>query len=69
MLFRSGDTWKQYYETLKEMLLKSVKQKGDIYWWDPTIDLGRGGVGSVYCTAVYTMILAMPCHYIPLYQR
>ena len=25
--------------------------------------------GPVYCTAVYTMILAMPYHYLPLYQR
>ena len=27
------------------------------------------GVGPVYATAVYTTILAMPYHYIPLYQR
>ena len=30
---------------------------------------GMGGVGPTYSTAVYTMILAMPYHYIPLYQR
>jgi hypothetical protein len=28
-----------------------------------------GGVGPTYATAVYVMILAMPYHYIPLYQR
>ena len=29
-----------------------------------------GKVGNeIYATAVYTMILAMPYHYIPLYQR
>jgi hypothetical protein len=28
-----------------------------------------GGVGRLYCTAVYVTILAMPYHYLPLYQR
>jgi hypothetical protein len=35
-------------------------------WWEP---FDGQGVGPVYATAVYTTILAMPYHYIPLYQR
>ena len=27
------------------------------------------GINDVYATAVYTTILAMPYHYLPLYQR
>jgi hypothetical protein len=33
--------------------------------WDPVDQK----VGPLYATAVHTMILAMPYHYIPLYQR
>ncbi len=57
-----GDTWKRWYESQKEQLLKTVKHRGDEAWWE-------GEVGSVYCTAAYATILAMPWHYIPLYQR
>jgi hypothetical protein len=63
-----GDTWRKYYTETKDLLLKSISSKGDLYYWEPKLDQGRP-VGSVYCTAVYTMILAMPYHYVPLYQR
>jgi hypothetical protein len=52
------------------LLLKNVSTaRGDMFFWEPKLDAGYGGVGPVYCTAVYAMILAMPYHYIPLYQR
>ena len=52
------------------MLLKNVSPlSGERYYWEPKLDAGHGGVGPVYCTGVYVMILAMPYHYIPLYQR
>lgn len=57
-----GDTWKRWYAEVKEPLLKTVKRNGDEMHWD-------GDVGPVYCTAVHATILAMPYHYIPLYQR
>ena len=43
--------------------------RGDMYYWEPKLDAGNGGIGPTYSTAVFTMILAMPYHYIPLYQR
>ena len=68
---RGGDTWEKWYGLLKEALVKKATVKGDIAYWDPNetqLDGGRN-VGPVYATSVYTMILAMHYHYIPLYQR
>ena len=64
-----GDTWRQWYPKMAAILLDDVNTQGEISWWEPRLDRGRGGVGPVYCTAVYTMILCMPNHYLPLYQR
>ncbi|MBN2505192.1 MAG: terpene cyclase/mutase family protein [Verrucomicrobia bacterium] len=64
-----GETWSRWYGKIKEILLGAVSRKGQACHWEPSLDQGRGGVGQVYCTAVYTMILAMPYHYVPLYQR
>ncbi len=60
-----GQTWKDWYGWINNLLLKNVKRNGDQCSWNP-ID---GKLGEIYATAVYTMILAMPYHYIPLYQR
>lgn len=65
-----GETWAKWYAQIKDILLKNVSSPGgERYYWEPKLDSGSGGVGPVYSTAVYTMILAMPYHYIPLYQR
>src|SRR5436190_3467481 len=63
-----GETWKSWYGQIKDTLLKAVTTKGETAFWDGKLDQGHS-TGPVYCTAVYTMILAMPYHYIPLYQR
>jgi|YelNatPaOPRAMG01_1025707.scaffolds.fasta_scaffold01344_12 hypothetical protein len=64
-----GDTWARWYGMIKEQLLSAVSERGDQVWWDQ----GRFGdsrsVGPVWATAIYTTILAMPYHYLPLYQR
>jgi len=65
-----GEIWARWYSQLKDLLLKNVSTaRGDMFFWEPKLDAGYGGVGPVYCTAVYAMILAMPYHYVPLYQR
>jgi squalene cyclase len=64
-----GDTWGKWYEQIKNVLLKNVQRQGELAHWEPNADNGKDDVGAVYCTAVYTNILAMPYHYIPLYQR
>ncbi len=57
-----GATWKRWYGLMKEELLRTVRREGDLSYW-------TGDVGPVYCTAAHATILAMPWHYIPLYQR
>lgn len=57
-----GATWKRWYALMKDELLRTVRREGDLCSWN-------GDVGSVYCTSVNVTILAMPWHYIPLYQR
>jgi hypothetical protein len=65
-----GETWAKWYSQLKDVLLKNVTSvRGDMYYWEPRLDAGGGGVGPTFSTAVYAMILAMPYHYLPLYQR
>jgi len=64
-----GATWQKWYTMVKEELLADVVQNGGFFYWENNPDKGRSWVGPVYCTTVYTMILAMPYHYIPLYQR
>jgi len=66
-----GEQWKTWYERLRTLLLEKVTHQmneGSIAWWEP-LDGNSKAVGPVYATAVYTTILAMPYHYIPLYQR
>jgi prenyltransferase beta subunit len=63
-----GETWQKWYADIKSLLLEDVKSDKDLYYWEPKRDRGRE-VGPVYCTSIYTMILAMPYHYVPLYQR
>ena len=62
--------WEKWYKSMQAILLKpgylsSDASKGIHYWNNK----GRGGVGPIYTTSVYAAILAMPYHYIPLYQR
>jgi hypothetical protein len=66
-----GEQWKAWYGKLKEELLEPVivpEADKSIAYWNP-LDNNAKAVGPVYATAVYTAILAMPYHYIPLYQR
>lgn len=63
-----GETWRKWYATIKEVLMQAAVREGELYSWDTKLDQGRA-VGPIYCTAVYAMILAMPYHYVPLYQR
>lgn len=64
-----GEIWQQWYAHMNALLMKAVKREGPVAHWDTGLDKSGQPVGPVYCTAVYTTILAMPYHYIPLYQR
>jgi prenyltransferase beta subunit len=64
-----GETWAKWYPAIKDQLLAVVTAKGDQFYWEQGKLGDNRSVGPVYCTSVYTMILAMPYHYLPLYQR
>lgn len=70
MYMIGGKTWATWYDKLKKQLIDNagghLKIEGDMHYWE---NFDGQGVGPVYATAVYTTILAMPYHYIPLYQR
>ncbi len=63
-----GDTWKKWYASLKQTLMSRVQRQGDMCFWG-NVPNDASGNNPVYVTAVDTLILAMPYHYIPLYQR
>ena len=58
-----GDTWRRWYDLMKAELLPRVLRNGDQCSWEDR------EIGNIYATACHTTILAMPWHYIPLYQR
>jgi hypothetical protein len=61
-----GDVWKRWYAEMKAKLLSEVVREGDTCHWDAR---RSAYLGPIYDTAVLVTILAMPYHYIPLYQR
>lgn len=67
MYMIGGEAWSAWYREMTQLLVPKAKWAGDIAYWDHIG--GRGDGGPVYATAVYTMILAMPYNYLPLYQR
>ena len=65
-----GEKWKNYYQTFgRQYLLKRVTTQGDMSHWDQSIDNNARGIGSNWCTAVFTTVLSLPYGYLPLYQR
>jgi squalene cyclase len=61
-----GQTWKTWYTKTTGELAKFAQRERDTVFWRP---IGGNGQNDVYATSVYTMLLAMPYHYVPLYQR
>jgi len=61
-----GETWRDWYAQISKLLLDSVQRDGDQAHWEPKFD---GNTGPIFTTAVSVHILAMPYHFLPLYQR
>jgi hypothetical protein len=68
MYMIGGDTWSRYYSQIKQTLLAAVTREGDIAYWDPKLQAQKE-FNAAFCTPVYVHILAMPYHFVPLYQR
>lgn len=61
-----GDSWRRWYARMKARFASTVIREGDADHWD---EKRSAQLGPIYDTAVFVTILAMPYHYIPLYQR
>jgi len=61
-----GDVWQRWYKQMRDTLMSSVVRGGDTCCW---YRKSSQPVSTNYDTAVFVTILAMPYHYIPLYQR
>jgi hypothetical protein len=61
-----GDSWRRWYGQMKTRLMATVIKEANISYWD---EKRSKQLGPLYDTAVFVTILAMPYHYIPLYQR
>lgn len=65
-----GNHWKHYYDLFaQQFILSKVSTQGDMNYWPDTVDPRAKGIGSNWCTAVFTTILSLPYGYLPLYQR
>ncbi len=63
-----GEPWKQWNETLRDMLVSEQRAQGkDQGSWDPKDRWGGYG-GRVYSTALSTLILEVYYRFLPLYQ-
>ncbi|HEY8503382.1 MAG TPA: prenyltransferase/squalene oxidase repeat-containing protein, partial [Gemmataceae bacterium] len=60
-----GKDWKEYYSKTRDMLLKNQDASGA--WTTRSLD--RNHVGPVYQTAIAVIVLSVPGHYLPIFQR
>lgn len=59
-----GEIWEAYYDRMKTFLLPTQKPGGE--WFDPRYE---GAYGPVYHTAIGVLVLSVPTHYLPIYQK
>lgn len=58
-----GKTWEDYYKRMRDTLLSKQRPGGE--WYDRM----EQQYGPVYQTAIAVLILSVPTHYLPIYQR
>jgi squalene cyclase len=61
-----GKEWEAYYRQMREFLLKRQSKEGA---WESSTDVDRRTAGPVYQTAIAVIILSIPSHYLPIFQR
>jgi Prenyltransferase and squalene oxidase repeat len=60
-----GKEWEDYYSRVRNLLL--VKQSEDGSW--STTELDRNSAGPIYQTSIAVIMLSVPTHYLPIFQR
>jgi prenyltransferase beta subunit len=61
-----GEVWEKYYKRMRDRLLAPNYQRPAGDWYD-----GRreAAYGPAYQTAIAVLILSVPTHYLPIYQK
>ena len=59
-----GEIWEKYYDRMKADLLPKQKASGE--WYVPARE---AAYGPTYQTAIAVLILSVPTHYLPIYQK
>ncbi|MDY3562175.1 terpene cyclase/mutase family protein [Gemmata sp. JC673] len=61
-----GELWEKYYKRMRDQLLAPGFQKGTGEWHDI---YREAAYGPTYQTAIAVLILSVPTHYLPIYQK
>jgi hypothetical protein len=61
-----GEVWERYYKKMRDMLLAPGYQRASGEWYDSRRE---AAYGPAYQTAIAILILSVPTHYLPIYQK
>jgi hypothetical protein len=61
-----GDAWEKYYKKMRDKLLAPGYQAATGEWYDRSRE---AAYGAPYQTAIAVLILSVPTHYLPIYQK
>lgn len=61
-----GKQWEDYYKKMRDKLLAPNYQQANGSWYDPRLE---AAYGAPYQTAIAVLILSVPTHYLPIYQK
>lgn len=61
-----GEKWERYYKRMRDLLLSPGYQRPTGEWYDTRRE---AAYGPNYQTAIAVLILSVPTHYLPIYQK
>jgi hypothetical protein len=61
-----GEVWEKYYKRMRDRLLIPGYQQPTGEWYDRSRE---AAYGPAYQTAIAVLILSVPTHYLPIYQK
>ena len=61
-----GELWEKYYKRMRDKLLFPGYQQASGAWYDQRLE---AAYGAPYQTAIAVLILSVPTHYLPIYQK
>jgi len=61
-----GEGWEKYYKRMRNLLLSPGYQRATGEWYDTRRE---AAYGPAYQTAIAVLILSVPTHYLPIYQK